>query len=161
MAAPSLPPSSRHDSYATSPSPPPPTQSPDQTRAINTHTKLHGVFAPNTPTTLPAASQQHHGRLRLLQPQPQCGPPRPGYSATKGDEHRNNHCGMSLQRRCGNCSRYPSYQRSYSSRQGRLVPVMDTAIAMHLGLTYTVELRETPLHFPSHMVRWCRYRRRH
>lgn len=62
----------------------------------------------------------HHGRLRLLQPQPQHGPPCPGYPTTKGYQYRNNHCRLSLQWRCCNCSRHKSHKWTHSSRQGRL-----------------------------------------
>jgi hypothetical protein len=93
----------------------------------NTHTHTH---------TYPPVLLREDGRLRLLQPQPQCGPPRPGCPATKGDKHRNNHCRMSLQRRCGDCSRHTSHQRSHSSRQGTPIPAIGTSDTTNTGLMF-------------------------
>ncbi len=82
-------------------------------RAPDSHYPVTGTYNHHNTALL-----RHHGRLRLLQPQPQCRPPRPGRAPAQSYKHRNHHCRRPLRRRRCHCSRHTRHQRANSGRQG-------------------------------------------
>lgn len=124
-------------------------------------------FYPSKPPVLARArlltpsTSTHHGRLRLQQPQPQCGSACPGRTSSEGDEYWNNYRWMSIRGRSGDCSRYTSNEWAHSSGQGKLGAASLGADLTGTPLTAGIELRKATLHSSSDLVCWRRNCRRY